>query len=328
MKKITHSFLSKPKIAVPASALVLFVAGFFAYQAVGTPPQVSLPQGDSQIRATSAGSKEGTLDLSFNKGGRVETVLVKEGDSVVAGQVLARISAPDIQGTISQTKGALDLAEAQYMALGGQFETAKRQQDTIVKNAYHALLSGGLEATPDEEDPNTPYITGSYSCDKEGSYVLKGYASGETSGYTIRYSGIESGTFPVTHETPASLGTCGLQVRFPDEFFSANTTWTIDIPNKASSSYVANKNAFDLAVANRDKVLSDLAVTIGTGPTGTSVAKAQVEAARGAYQAALGAYENYVITAPVAGTVSFVDEDLKAGQAAVPGAVVMSITTN
>lgn len=88
---------------------------------------------------------------------------------------------------------------------------------------------------------------------------------------------------------------------------------------------MANKNAYDLAVTTREKVLSDLATTIGEGET-NSVARAQVEAAKGAYEAALGAYQSNLIVAPFDGTITFIDKDLKDGQSVVANKTVISVT--
>lgn len=339
MKNPMFAFLSKPKIAVPLIGAIIIIAGFFAYRSIGNAPATaSIPTVSTSAASATIPAQQtekSTIDLSFSKGGRIEAVLVKEGDAVHSGQVLARLSAPDAQGAISQTKGALDLAQAQYASLNSQYQTTKKQQDQIVSNAYRTLLSSGLAAVPNKDDPNAPTVSGTYTCDKEGSYIMKIYATGSESGYTIEYSGLESGNTAVKHDAPVLLGACGIQLQFPmNAYYRNDTLWTISIPNTKSSVYLANKNAYDLAVANREKVLSDLATTIGRNPegsadsvsTGNSIAKAQVEAAQGAYEAALGAYQNNIITAPVNGIVTFIDKDLKVGQAATPNKAALSIT--
>ena len=88
-----------------------------------------------------------------------------------------------------------------------------------------------------------------------------------------------------------------------------------------------NKNAYELALETRNKVLSELSKTIGSDNGDTSVAKAAVNAATGAYEAAMGAYANNIITAPYDGTISFVDKDLKVGQSIVANKNIISIIT-
>lgn len=322
MKKSTV----QPKIIIPLFAVIAAGLTFYLYSRVGNPPVVSVPQAE-QSAAPAASS--GTVSLSWPKSGRVESVSVKAGDSVKAGQVLASLSAPDAAGAVAQAKGALDLAQAQYASLNTQYATTKKQQDLLVANAYNKLLSEGLEGTPSRQDPDVPVITGTYTCDTEGSYVIKPYPSSAVdSGYSFNYSGLESGNAPVTFDNAVPLGHCGLQIEFTDtEPFSSNTIWTIDIPNLKSSVYLSNKNAYDLAVNTREKTLADLSAQIGKGDGTLSVAEAQIEAAQGAYDAAEGAYQNNLIAAPFDGIVTFVDPDLKIGAAASANKSVMTLTS-
>ncbi len=322
------SFLNKPKLAIPVIGLIAIATTAYFYPKIGTTPVVDSSISIKEITKSPTGSN---TTLAFPKSGRVETVLVKTGDKVVKGQVLARLSAPDSQGTVDQTAAALKLAEAQYSSLNSQYATTKKQQDILVTNAHNTLLSSGLEGVPSVQDKNVPVISGTYTCEKEGAYKLKVFTSMDNdSGHSIEYSGLESGTMSLKYDNPVALGNCGLQIRFnrnPNSSFDTFTTWTIDIPNTKSASYLANKNSYNLAITNRDKILSDLQATIGQGDN-SSVAKAQIEAARGAYEAALGAYQTNLIVAPFDGIVSFIDKDLKDGQSVTGNKTVISITAN
>jgi multidrug efflux pump subunit AcrA (membrane-fusion protein) len=324
MKSI-KKLLSNPKSVLPVFAILVLAGTFFLWQHVGVAPTVpnSLTNGNPGVTFSDGGN----ISLSFQKSGRVESVFVKEGDRVKAGATLARLSAPDALGLVNQARGALDLARAQYASLNVEYANTKKQQDLLVANAYKTLLSGGLEGVPNKQDLNVPVISGNYTCGKEGSYILKAYRSSDKdSGFSANFSGLESGTIPVKYDSPIPLGNCGLEIKFTHaEAFSTNTVWTIAIPNTKGSVYVANKNAYDLAVANRTKTLDDLLVRIGS-TSGSSVARAQVEAAEGAYQAALGAYQNNVILAPTSGTVTFIDANLKVGQSVTAGKPVINIS--
>lgn len=326
MNKIFKKILSKPKSVIPAFAIIIAVFTFVVYGKIGLPPEVSISSDSSLSNpAIEAGSN---ISLSFSKNGRLKDLLVKQGDKVKKGQALAHLSAPDAEGAVNQAKGALDLAEAQYASLNVEYASTKKQQDLIVENAYRTMLSEGLEGVPSEQDSNTPVISGTYSCGKEGFYVMKPYASGDNdSGFSVNYSGLETGTMPVKYDNAVSLGDCGLQIKFTHSSnFKSKTIWTIDVPNKKSASYLGNKNAYDLAVSNREKILSDFITKIGSGTENNSVAQAQVNAAKGAYEAALGAYQNNVISSPVDGEVAFVDPDLKIGQSVEANKAVISIS--
>lgn len=325
MKNKINKILSKPKFIISVFAVIAVIVLVLSYKEVGKAPSININTDENSPNAISYDSN---TNLSFARGGKVKEVLVSVGQKVYKGQVLARLSAPDSEGAVAQAKGALELAEAQYMSLNSQYATTKKAQDLIVKNAYNSLLSTSLEATPDEQTSNVAVVSGTYTCGKEGQYIIKPYRSGDgDTGYSFEYSGLESGIASVKYQNPVELGNCGLQIKWVSTTnFDENIEWTINIPNTKSASYLTYKNAYDLAVENREKVLKDLEVNIGTSNGETSVAKAQVNAARGAWQAALGAYENNLIIAPIDGIINFIDENLKVGQSIQATKNVISIT--
>jgi len=325
MKIKPFKFLTKPKVIIPIFVVLGVAVLAFTYKYVGQAPQVQTIS-DATINQI---KPDGTIDLSFPKSGRVESISVKIGQLIHKGDILAKLSSPDIEGTVSQTKGALDLAEAQYSSYNAQYASTKKQQDLIVENAYQTLLSSGLEGTPSKQTANKPIISGTYTCGKEGSYILAPYASADSdTRYSFKYSGLEDGITSVKYENSIPLGECGLQIKWSVlDSLDNSIKWTVDIPNTKSSVYLTYKNAYELAKANREKVLSDLATTIGSGDSKISVAKAQVDAARGAYEAALGAYQNSFIIAPSDGVVTSIDQNLKVGQSVTATKPVISITT-
>lgn len=324
MKNKFLNFLSKPKIIIPIVAIIGILVIAALYNRIGKAPVVNVALDTSTPVITG----DNSIDLSFPKTGRVADVLVQNGQSVHKGDVLAKLSAPDQEGVVNQAKGALDLAEAQYASLNAQYASTKKQQDLIVSNSYQTLLTSGLEGIPSKQDKNSIIISGTYTCGKEGTYELDPYSSNDSdTGYSFKYSGLETGITSVKYDNSVPLGSCGLQIKFTNTaLFNPYNTWTISIPNTKSSTYLANYNAYELAKQNEEKILSDLSTTLGNNSS-TSVEKAQVAAAQGAYDATLGAYQNNLIVAPQDGTVSFVDKDLKVGQSVIPNKVVISITT-
>lgn len=325
-----QSIFSKPKVIIPIAVVIAVIIGAIAYHSVGKAPAVNVPADTvaSNANVVATDSTNSSVDLAFPQAGRVASVSVKVGDHVAKGQTLATLDSGSAAGAVTQAKGALELAEAQYASLDVTYANAKKQQDVLVANAYRTLLSSGLAATPSvQDDSHVPTISGTYSGTSEGSYEIVPYASGATSGYSFKYSGLESGGGAVTFSTPQPLGTCGLYISFVPGFSGA-TKWTVSIPNTKSATYVTNKNAYDLALTTRDQVLSQYAANLGkNGSSSANTAKAAVDSAEGVYQAAVGNYQNYLIVAPAAGTVSFVDADLKAGQSVAQNKAVISITT-
>ncbi len=323
MKNTIIKFLERPKIVIPIVSTVAIVAGVILYGSIGHAPIVRLSEKMNES-ATSTEVSDNSLDLAFIKAGRLSSVGVSVGDIVKKGEVLASLDAGDALGVVDQTKGALELAKTQYASMNVQYANVKKQQDVLVANAYRTLLSSNLIAEPVWSNSDfiavidnnqTPQITGSYVCDKEGQYEVEPYGSGAPSGYSFTFKGLESGSGAVTHYTPQSLGECGLSIQFPTDYVSNYEKWIINIPNKKSSSYVANKNAYDLAVANRDQALKQLEANLGkNGSSEANTAQAAIDVAEGAYQTALATYQNSLIVAPMDGIVTFVDSHLKVGQ--------------
>jgi multidrug efflux pump subunit AcrA (membrane-fusion protein) len=310
--------------------VVAVIIGAVSFSFVGRGPKVTFSD-NSNLATSIVGSTDNSIDLAFSKAGRLGAISVTAGSLVKKGDVLASLDASDSLGTVNQAKGALELAKAQYASMDVQYTNAKKQQDTLVANAYRTLLSSNLVAVAkdisvDVSSSQTPQISGTYICDKEGSYEIDLYASGVPSGYSYTFGGLEKGVGNVMYSTPQLLGSCGLFIQFPAGYSYGFVQWIIDIPNIRSASYVANKNAYDLAVATRDQVLKQFEANLGANSSyNANIAQAAVDSAQGAYETALAAYRNNLIIAPMDGVVTFVDSNLKIGQSVVANKTVITI---
>ncbi|MGG1555066.1 HlyD family secretion protein [Paenibacillus ferrarius] len=70
------------------------------------------------------------VSASFKVGGRITEILVKEGDTVTKGQVLARLQSTEIEAKVAQAKAAVLLAQGKIAEAEGATATAeaKKQQ--------------------------------------------------------------------------------------------------------------------------------------------------------------------------------------------------------
>ena len=119
--KLWFSQLSK-RMKVGFALILLFIFGGIGYLAVRTQPEAdsaeaalqtaTIRRGDLTITASGTGVLEvsGEADLSFSQSGTVTSVLVKAGDKVQAGDLLAEIDNTDAQNEF-------DLADQNYMEL-------------------------------------------------------------------------------------------------------------------------------------------------------------------------------------------------------------------
>ncbi len=213
-------------------------------------------------------SAESEATLAFPVSGTVSNIFVAEGDTVVEGQILATLEQTELLAERDTAYGDLLIAEANRSeALSGPrgeartvtaatvaiakaaLERTIAEEARKVENAYRTLLSADLEAAPVDPETNDipPTVSGTYTCDRAGTYAFTVFRSGTKSGYSYRLSGLESGTYAAYTDAAAAFGTCGLSLQFAaDELYAADE-WQIEIPNPKGATYVTNLNAYELA---------------------------------------------------------------------------------
>jgi RND family efflux transporter MFP subunit len=106
-----------PWTTLVVSALVLAMAGC-APAATATPiPTIALDSGTSEVRNVQASAEVVPAQetrLSFIIPGPIKDVTVEEGSTVEAGQILASLSAPDLEYGVLQAEAAVRVAEFDY----------------------------------------------------------------------------------------------------------------------------------------------------------------------------------------------------------------------
>ena len=220
---------------------------------------------------------EQTAELAFPVTGIIETVHVQTGDIVQPGDQLISLNRAALEADRQDALAAIAKARADRdELLEGPTESARDVSDLNVVtqeqalaniietenqkvlNSYRALLSSDITAYSEKnnEVARPPVISGTYSCDEEGSYLIETYSSNSDSGYSFRLSGLENGTFVASTDQPIRLGECGLRIQFDNDSRYNRTEWVIDIPNIASPQYVLNRNAYSLALTQRESSIS------------------------------------------------------------------------
>ncbi len=261
------------------------------------------------------------VDLGFGTSGRVSQALVVEGETVTKGQVLARLSTNQLSAELLEAEANLKRVKAQSAASDVGFEysyqnllTTKEQQNTLVTNAYRALLSESLEAyTDDNTSAVAPTISGTYTSTQEGDYIVSVYSSAAPSGYSFTVAGLEEGYGTLRTNSPVALGTRGLYIQFEEGELYGNTEWIVSVPNKRSSNYVTRKNAYDQAVVERARVIAQAEDSYlqnqALESTGNQISKSQADilAAQARVDAVRAQMGDSIITAPFDGVVGLVD---------------------
>ncbi len=246
--------------------------------------------------------------LGFADTGRIAQVSVKEGDRVRAGQTLASLDLSDLLADLRDAEADVVIAESGLASGSVNLEKITSEQNTLVINAKKVLLSSDLEAVPSGTSisAEAPIITGDYR-GEEGVYTIRVYPSGAQSGYSFEVSGLENNlSEELTIEQAVQLGTKGLYIRFPDTAGYGNTTWTVNIPNKRSSSYTANYNAYLSALSARDRVITEAKNDVTASGSQESVSQAKISQAQARVQNIKSRIAKRIITAPFDGVVATV----------------------
>ncbi len=360
-KQHFKKIITTPKLAIGISIVLVLIIGTFVTVArnqiqIAQLAQVkALGQTVSNNNSTIISANQ-DLTLAFIMGGKINNVAVKIGDIVKKGDVLANLDAGNAEGIVNQAQGAYDIALANYQkiingATGTTIDVARasvntaqvnlnevtKQQETLINNAYSSLLNSTPQAqvVSDYNGYDAPTVTGTYSCNKEGNYDLKTYAS--SGGISVSYSGLESGSLYLT-DVPRPLGTCGLYLSADKtKQIYSDVEYKINIPNKNAANYNMNNNAYNLALQNKEQVIASAqalldqaktaltAVVTTARPEDVAIASAQVQSAEGALQIAKSAYNNTIITAPADGTI--INVAITAGQIATPNTPAIELLT-
>jgi len=237
MKKKVLNFLKQKYFYLGLGVVFLIIAGIFILNIQKNGLATIIIQRSDFINQVSVSGKVETsaeADLGFATSGRIGKIFVKNNENVKAGQTLAQLEIGDL------------LAELKIKEINSQ------QEDTEVESAYRKLLTEGLElvASSDNYIVEAPEVSGIYD-GAEGTYKIRIIKEEVTdTDLTLITFNLERTERKINDEGSTPLGTRGLYISFPDDPDSyEDTTWYLDIPNKASSSYLANYNAYNEAKA-------------------------------------------------------------------------------
>lgn len=197
-------------------------------------------------------------DLGFAAAGRIGKIYVKNNQEVRQGQVLAQLEIGDLLADLKIKEVNAKTSDVDLEKAREDLVRVTAQENAKVDSAYRTLLSEGLELTPDSLDysVDAPTVNGAYN-GSEGTYKVVVTKENPTfSDLYLRTFQMEKTEIEVNEGKPTPLGSRGLYVSFPDTLSSYNDTiWYLEIPNKSSSYYFSNLNAYNEAKENRDRAV-------------------------------------------------------------------------
>ena len=336
MKKYFISLLSKPRRIITLSLVIAVFIGVWGYFNFNKIPVNKFNQGDNTPATEN-------ITLNFSISGSIKNILVKQDQKVKKGETLVVLDPDNKDGSFIQAEALYEGAQANYQKiLNGatsatidvaraavntaqiNFDQVTKQQDILVANAYRTLLNSTITAETIGDFITgyvPPIVSGTYTCDKEGSYDLKSY--GSTGGVSVSYSGLEQGSL-LLNDILRPIGHCGLFLSFDkNKILEPGIEFQINIPNKKAPNYNVNYNSYQLSLQAKDQAIASAqagldqakaalaSIVISARPEDMATARAQVENTYGAL-VSNPTYMNTIIAAPEDGIVKNIF--IKSGQ--------------
>ncbi len=133
--------------------LAVFAAACGSAPAAATPAPTALPA----VKDNAATAAEGKLEplqfanLSFAAGGEVAEVLVKEGDTVKAGDVLARLRTDELQAAVARAEAGVAAAKANEAKYKEQLPQQIASAEANVRSAQAQIAGASAKRANDAE---------------------------------------------------------------------------------------------------------------------------------------------------------------------------------
>ena len=260
IKKI-QDFIKKYKKTAIVTLVIIFIAIIYLIfgRGNGNKETYEVKQINVSQSVVLSGKVQTTdrADLGFASSGRLSNIFVKNNQVVNRGAVLAQLEIGDLLADLKIKQANLKAANVDIEAAKEELNTIKKQEDTKVESAYRKLLSNDLILTPDSNSysVDAPTVNGIYD-GAEGQYKVSIDKENVTStDFILKTFGLEKTNRLLNEESATPLGTRGLYISFPYNELDSylDTTWYLNIPNKSSSSYLDDYNAYNEAKKTRDQ---------------------------------------------------------------------------
>jgi HlyD family secretion protein len=292
------------KIVIAAVVAIVIVAGgawaYMTYLAPQPEPEITEEPEEEVTRVVSATGVVVPFrwaSLSFQIGGRVEEVLVEEGDQVQEGQLLIQLDNSGLEDAVAQAEAAVATAQATL----AQVEAGPRAEELAVAQAGLAAAQAQLAKL--RTGPTQEEITAARGALETATIALQ-----QAQAAYDEVSWLEE-----IREMPQALA---LQ----------QATAEYEIAKANYEALIRGASAEDIAAAQAevDRARASLELLrVGARPEDVAVAEAQVAQAELALSQALSSLEDASLTAPFAGTVGALR--VRKGEMVSPGTPVMTL---
>ena len=288
-------------------------------------------KGDVYSGITASGSIVAAQKLNLNiykKTNRIDEVNIVNGQKIEKGDVLFSFDSSDI--SVDLNKYSLNASEAKLDISEQKIKNSLENSDEVnlsqsiydikqkIENAKRDYFSIDFEAVAQDDNMLSrpkPKVSGEYISEQVGYYDIDIYSSAAESGYSFRYSGLESGNKTIYLNEELSVGTRGVLITFTSDIKNGDL-WRISLPNTNSNRSYSNKIDFENLIKSYESQLTIAEQNLATiKRTNTStykninVQKAELSL-RQANQSLSEQYElldERIVVAPFSGTIEGIE---------------------
>jgi HlyD family secretion protein len=231
----------------------------------------------SQLAQAQAGLAQAQANYQKTISGITGTDLTTAQNAITNAQL--NLDSVKASSTASITNAKQSLADAQT-----NLTTVTTQQNRAVVTALNNLYNAGLVIIPTNSlNSATVTLSGSYAGTTTGQFIVG--VTNSANGLYYTSSGLGSGGGPLNRGVPLPLGSGLYMTVSTIGYLDSSTGWTIDVPNKASSNYLASYNAYQ-------SVLETQTQTVNTAQVAIPKAQAALDQAQALAQTQLNSAQN------------------------------------
>ena len=353
MKKHLKTIINKPLLVTAISLFIAIIIGVYAYILINPTTKYRF------INATSGSITNNTthVSLGFLSSGRIKTLTVKTGDTVVKGQLLATLDDESALGAITQAKAAYDIALANYQKVqngatnttidvaNNGVKTAEQNLNHLIQNGYtqiDGLIRTNVDSLYSYPNSDNPEFRLSLF-DQTTNTVSTIEPLDSTTRIELKNSRLNIRSMLNDWKNNTDEQTLLQNLKTTQKYLNdiSNTLNTLTYDTKYQSNVDKAKSNISSARITVNTMIDNVqnaqlaiktaksnanAVTTSARPEDLEAARAQVSNALGALQIAQSNYDNRIIKSPGDGIITAVR--LSVGEVAASNATIIEISGN
>ncbi|MEK7195168.1 MAG: efflux RND transporter periplasmic adaptor subunit [Patescibacteria group bacterium] len=327
-----RSFLKKPLFWIPFALIVLAVGGYF-YFSSGSKETKSFTEAKrgnivQEVSVTGKIKPAESVDLAFEKTGKITSVGAAVGENVYAGQILVRLDYSELSAQLSKSEADLSAQEAKLQE--SKVSLANYYSDVVdVVNSAYTTSNDSVRKQIDElfsDDEHNPQLTFTTT----NSQLETDIEFQRVSAIKILNDWVLELRSVKTDSSRENLDKATANAKsnllFVNNLLDLATEAIINSINIAQSTLTTYRSNINTAKTNINSSLADInkqAQNINTQNAAIAAEEATIESYKAAIENIKAQIAKTVIVSPINGVIT--KQEAKVGEIASPNSAIVSI---